>query len=89
MTQKFQAGVGPDQKRCHIYRVGDDPRMSLCRAVCIARNYKADLAFNNGLVCKRCVRDFLKQWNSSKGTDPNWRIFTADDLGVSALETYL
>lgn len=64
---KFQAGVGPDQKRCHIYRVGDDPRMSLCGAVCIARNYKADLCLHNSFVCLRCVNKALREWKSEGG----------------------
>lgn len=74
----FQAGVGPDMKRCHIYRVGNDPKMSLCQMVCVARDYKADLHFNNPAVCKRCVKLLNIDWPD--------RTYEAFDLGVSSLE---
>lgn len=78
---KFQAGVGPDQKRCHIYRVGDDPKLSLCQFVCVARDYKADLALHNPFVCLRCVNKMLREYKSEggRGCPP------AEYLGVSEL----
>lgn len=82
VDNKFQAGVGPDMKRCHIRRVGDDPKMSLCKMVCIARDYKADFAFHNPSVCLRCANLCLKEWKNEggRGCPP------AEYIGVSDIQ---
>lgn len=84
MTQ-FQAGVGPSQDRCHIYRVGDDPRLSLCGRVCIARNYKADLVLSNMRVCLSCANRVLKIWVKERH-DSKQACPPPEYLGVSSLE---
>lgn len=89
MTTQFQAGVGPNMTRCHIYRVGDDPRLSLCASVVIARNYKADLDLANPMVCQKCAKKFLEYFVAE---NPEWmranqnsKCPPASALGVSEL----
>lgn len=94
MTTRFQAAVGPSMERCHIYVVGTDPKMSLCNAVCCARDYKADLTLSNSRMCGRCMTKFWKIWNADE-TLRQWdddiaayviRSPRAADFGVSSLE---
>lgn len=82
MTVKFQAGVGPGQNSCHIYRINlhvDATRMALCERVVIARNYKGALSISNSKLCRRCFK--LAENMLPKGAALN-----AEILGVASIE---
>jgi hypothetical protein len=81
----FQAAVGPDQSRMHIYIVGTDPKMSLCNRVCCARNYKADVVLSHPKVCGGCRTKFLTIWCAENPQRERCISIPADTLGVSSL----
>lgn len=81
MTVQFQAGVGPSQNSCHLYRVNhhvDAVRMALCERVVIARNYKGQLSISHSALCKRCFK-------LAEGMLPKGAALNAETIGVSEI----
>lgn len=82
MAVKFQAGVGPDQKRVHIYELEQPEglQLSLCKRVNVARNYRADLVLHHQVMCFRCATLFIKHIKSEFD-----RLPVPEDCGVSEI----
>jgi hypothetical protein len=79
----YQAGIGPSQTNLHIYQTpplhADVPKMALCGAVNVVRNYKAEVSISNAKLCKRCFFLLQKVIGSDAG-------ITAEMIGVSSIE---
>jgi len=81
MTNKYQAAIGPDMVKLHIY--APDPetpryRPSLCERVNVARNYQGAVSMSRANLCKRCFSILQKSLDKDAA-------ITAELIGVSAI----